>query len=540
LTEAELVLQARRGDDAAWAELIRLHQEAVFRLAYLHLADPAEAEDAEKTLKYARLAAGKATEVFAYDDAARFLEQARAAAEDLDRPQEQLELLEALADLRFIADTRERTLRAFEDAVQFWKSLPGATNVDGARLYRKLGEIGTRWGVHNPKTREHIMEGLRLLEGAPQHPESIKLMIARAFDLFRYRPEAESDYRAAEESAQEAYRLAEAALSLTDMSAALDALASLYITTCDFSRALDTTRQRIPIVEALNDPQERTDLARMLAWCHEYRGEFAEALKYGGQVYELATRYGRFRESLVAMVDSARQSLLWDRWDEAERWCALHVETAGRLGLEHPSARGVGAIRATISAFRGDPERARALETETESFAVGHPGNAWLVPYLRVFVALACGDLERARTALEEGLVLANIPWSKLQFLTHAMRFAWQAEDWGYVDRLGREALDLARASGARLELALACRAVGASRRARAQPEEAEALLTEAEALLRTLDCRFELGRTLRELALLRRAQGRANDAARLLQEALTHFEALRALPDAELTRELL
>ena len=46
MTEAELVLQARRGDDAAWAELIRLHQEAVFRLAYLHLADPAEAEDA--------------------------------------------------------------------------------------------------------------------------------------------------------------------------------------------------------------------------------------------------------------------------------------------------------------------------------------------------------------------------------------------------------------------------------------------------------------------------------------------------------------
>src|SRR3989304_1612992 len=83
----------------------------------------------------------------------------------------------------------------------------------------------------------------------------------------------------------------------------------------------------------------------------------------------------------------------------------------------------------------------------------------------------------------------------------------------------------LPRAAGAPLELALACRAVGASRRARAQPEEAEALLTEAEALLRTLDCRFELGRTLRELALLRRAQGRANDAARLLPAALPHSD---------------
>ena len=46
MTEAELILQARGGDDAAWAELVRLHQGAVFRLAYLHLGDSAEAEDA--------------------------------------------------------------------------------------------------------------------------------------------------------------------------------------------------------------------------------------------------------------------------------------------------------------------------------------------------------------------------------------------------------------------------------------------------------------------------------------------------------------
>jgi RNA polymerase sigma-70 factor (ECF subfamily) len=46
LAETDLILRARQGDDQAWAELIRSHQEAVFRLAYLHLSDPAEAEDA--------------------------------------------------------------------------------------------------------------------------------------------------------------------------------------------------------------------------------------------------------------------------------------------------------------------------------------------------------------------------------------------------------------------------------------------------------------------------------------------------------------
>lgn len=40
-----MIKQARRGDAAAWEMLVRQHQEAVFRLAYLLLRHPAEAED---------------------------------------------------------------------------------------------------------------------------------------------------------------------------------------------------------------------------------------------------------------------------------------------------------------------------------------------------------------------------------------------------------------------------------------------------------------------------------------------------------------
>lgn len=46
MIEAKLIEQAQRGSDAAWAEVMRTHQQAVFRLAYLHLGDAAEAEDA--------------------------------------------------------------------------------------------------------------------------------------------------------------------------------------------------------------------------------------------------------------------------------------------------------------------------------------------------------------------------------------------------------------------------------------------------------------------------------------------------------------
>ena len=45
LEETEIVRRARGGDGAAWETLVHLHQEAVFRYAYLMLGDSTEAED---------------------------------------------------------------------------------------------------------------------------------------------------------------------------------------------------------------------------------------------------------------------------------------------------------------------------------------------------------------------------------------------------------------------------------------------------------------------------------------------------------------
>ncbi len=45
MTEEELLQLARQGDDAAWEALVHQHQEPVFRLAYLLLGDPDDAQD---------------------------------------------------------------------------------------------------------------------------------------------------------------------------------------------------------------------------------------------------------------------------------------------------------------------------------------------------------------------------------------------------------------------------------------------------------------------------------------------------------------
>ena len=44
--EAQLVSRARAGDAQAFSELVAMHQEVAFRVAFLVLGDPAEAEDA--------------------------------------------------------------------------------------------------------------------------------------------------------------------------------------------------------------------------------------------------------------------------------------------------------------------------------------------------------------------------------------------------------------------------------------------------------------------------------------------------------------
>ena len=45
VSEADLIVRARQGDEAAWETLVREHQQAIFRLAYLLLGDADEAED---------------------------------------------------------------------------------------------------------------------------------------------------------------------------------------------------------------------------------------------------------------------------------------------------------------------------------------------------------------------------------------------------------------------------------------------------------------------------------------------------------------
>ncbi len=497
----------------------------------------AEAEETEKVLDYARRAARKAAGVFAYEEAIRHLQQAIAAAEELERPAERLEMLEETGDFLFALGRRSETIRAYEEAFRFWRSLPGGVRVEGARLCRKIGEL-RRWGFADAPTREYVAGGLRLLEDQPNHPEYIKLVIARASDLYWLRPEAEADYAAAEESAREGHRLAETIGSLREMSAALDALAGIYWQTANFPKMLEATEQRTGIVEQLDDPGERHDLFGMLARSHTFLGNYTEAQRHALASYEAAMKSRNIHYLMHSADDMIILHMLWNKWDDAEAWCRRYEEAEAQAGRPDVLRRSVVATRAIAAAVRGDLGEARRRAEEFEQVpSGGHPWARW---YFAVIMALAMDDTAAARAALTEGLRLADTPEAKLHMHSMALEFAAQAREWHYVDELGEVTLERARRSGGRRHVALSSRSLGIHRREHGDLDGAEALLAEAVTLFRTIDCRWELGKTLRELALLRRAQGRPGEADALLHEALGHFEALRALPDVERTRALM
>lgn len=498
----------------------------------------AEAEDTERTIRYARLAARKAAAVFAYDNAAKFLQQAIEGTAELDRPTDRVGLLEEMGDMRLFAGRRDETIRAYEDAVQLWKSLAAAPSADGARLYRKLGEL-SRWGWYNPKTREHIREGLRLLGDASESPERVKLIIAQAFDYYWLRREADADYRAAEESAHEASRLAEAIGANEDVSAALDALAGVYWQTADFRSLRTVTEKRGPIVVRLENAVETVDYLSMLGRAHALLGEFAEAVAVSERAQADSEKKSLYLGLLHTSVDLAWVHVMWNRWDEAELWCNRYDENARRAGYDTPLRRRIVSYRALASAVRGHQQAALEALRTLPNMPAGQPALAWTVPFGQLIPALVLGDRELCRPILEDALRLADTPYAKLEIHRLALEYAARFQEWQYAEALGEEALERARRSHGRWYIAHHCRSLASHRRATGRLDDADALLTEAAELFRALDCQWDLGLTLRETALLRRAQHRDVDAATLLEEAVRLFDANGARPDAERTRAL-
>jgi RNA polymerase sigma-70 factor (ECF subfamily) len=178
LSESDLIANARQGDVAAWEVLVGDHQEAVFRLAYLLLADADEAQDAAQE---AFIRAFRALDHF---DASRPL-----------RPW----LLRITANL---ARNRLRSAGRYWSAVQrwFWEHPGPAVNVEEKSLRRlEAQQVWQAVRRLNPADQQVIylryfleLPEAEMAEALEVAPGTIKSRLHRALD--RLRPIIEREF----------------------------------------------------------------------------------------------------------------------------------------------------------------------------------------------------------------------------------------------------------------------------------------------------------------------------------------------------------
>jgi RNA polymerase sigma-70 factor (ECF subfamily) len=173
MDEHALIQRARAGDRAAFGELVRIHRDAVYRLAARWLADPDLALDVAQDV-FVRALKGLKN----YRGDGRFrswlftitLNQARSAARRRNlRGEVQVELISQIPDLRTRPDANASRAEAFARATAQLATLPekqrGAVTL---RIYEGLSfkEIGEIIGCSEGSARVNYHYGIQKLREA--------------------------------------------------------------------------------------------------------------------------------------------------------------------------------------------------------------------------------------------------------------------------------------------------------------------------------------------------------------------------------------
>ena len=408
--------------------------------------------------------------------------------------------LERSGDAHYHALDTQSAVEAYDEALRAWHARETPDPLVGARLYRKIGELCTRWAGTHPQVSDYISRGLALLPPEGMEEERARLLVAGAFDAFFRRQTC--DIAAARRCAESALVLAEGAGAWLQVSQALDALAAIVaVTTNDVEQAVALHRRRLAIVDRIADPFEHIDVFKMMGWAL-----FNDANKYAEGVAHLERALHVARE-----VDSAgaQQTILdllvqahlqWGRWWQTVRWARAFLALDGDSLV-------AAAVRARLGAawsWLGDESKADAC--------------------LAKVLALPDGPDSPARQALDEALLehyLARERWPAGRACAAASRE--RSGVWRKAIALGAAECHarLGDAAGARALLAKVTvyraeswrgaqvrRVRGLCQQLGGDLSSAEAELRAALATFQALDCRGDLARTLRDLASLHVAAG--------------------------------
>jgi class 3 adenylate cyclase len=529
-----------------WREFVELlahHYAEAYRSAGEHARpDPGAMETMRaKAYGYALQASEEARSKLALDSGQRMAEGAASLASG---PDERSRALEALGEIYYLSSQGDLAWAALREAVDARLAEGSDDGRALARLCARALEVVTRGrGAMRSRLREaeampYLEAGLEQV-GADDSEERIRLLTVQSFWPYSFRDisgsleELDRAREAGEEAAAMSARLGRPDLA----SAALDGVASSYVSRGLYGQMDEVIRRRLELVPSLSDPHEIGDVYAVAAWVDFHVGRY-------GRAFELADE--GYRRSVAGAPMMALYCLDWravarcrlGAWNEFQADVSLIQDLLGERRENPPGfASDHFAAAAFVYEARGDHEAADRMTRvvtwldRTED----RPSPGWLAWHALLLARR--GQFEEARTQLdrpEEGM-----RWGRGLILEARCDVAADQGAWDQVPALLGEARH--HAAEARL-LALpryADRLEGRWAMARGDAEAAAALLSASAEGFASLGAEWETARTRLWLGEALAVAGRADEARRSIDAAQPTFERTGSLRELEQARAL-
>lgn len=330
----------------------------------------AEAGDAERAIEHYARAAQRAEAMFAYEEAARFLELALVLGPGEET---RIELLERQAEIRVFLGENTVAVALYQEAL---KLIDPSDKWSRIRLLRKQSEGITQMNAHEDRLKyddlayDSLILATELIEGEPPNSEAVRVLLAW-FPLKVRTTAGRYNYDEAQAKAAAALEMAEELNDPAGVAAALARYETIYHRQDKFEEQTQVARRRLELSRHLQDQDLRAEAAALLAVGIGLKNsvKFNDALTYLTQAEELAERI----EAIEVLSDTlGAQTECWfrqDRWDEVvkieESLLGLHY----RYGISRagPICYYLG-FSASVNALRG--ERARASDLRKEAYEI--------------------------------------------------------------------------------------------------------------------------------------------------------------------------
>jgi Nif-specific regulatory protein len=530
-----------------------------------------------QSLPYLLRAAGQATAVYGYAQAAALYGRAAEAAAESE-PAAALRALAAQAEALAGAGSYARALRAYHDVLRRPDLERGSQEgrIFAAGLLLRKGRLHTRLGEHEPALESHE-EGLRLLTGPPAGSDSapeleIDLLQGKALALRDL-----GDWDAAFQAARSALARAGRAGLERQRATLLNTLAMLYSDRGDWRRAGRLARRGLWTAERCGDDglcltlrnnlanvlwktggyEQALDLYRRnLAGCertHDLWGELFALNNLGimegsrgswlaareplVRSVEVARRLGARENEALSRLNLGEVEEVLGRWPRAER----HYERALKL-LEdipdHPDRFTVLAQLASLDRKRGRGTEAERRVREALDGA-GRTGDNDLLAQCWYQLGLIEKDrddfdgagehLRRALELWETGGTRQSLARVHISLADLCLRDGETAQAGRHAEEARRRVEEL----GDRFTLAKLLTIEARLASAREEPEPAERLFSDGVRLLEELETPYEHARSLYEWGLRTLD---VDTALRRMRRALAGFERLGAETESRRT----